>query len=312
MSQLSKIETHVIDGLNRLAFQYRGKSNFENLLRVFLNRFQNLENCYSDFYDRLSLTNSSGQQLDNFGKIVGQNRDGNNDETYRILLRAKVGINVSRSLPENLINIVKELTTKPVETWEISRRRADIVGHTSGVDFRYDTNAEGLIIRVVNDDFLNNLKPGDTMNGFEITENKSLLISGFVWRNLETTGIPDFPVIGESFEFIFSSPMRIPKVQYMNLGGFESAVGSDGIALSPVGTVMLSLQEVVAAGSRVNYLSIYKPEAESFAFSGTDAGGGFGEGELATLYTIPGFFEFNAGEGFGSIKDPLAGGQFAA
>ena len=312
MSQLVKINSHVTDGLNRLISQYRNKENFNKLLTKLIERYQELENFLFDFSTRLDIQKSRGTQLDNFGGLVGQRREGNNDDTYRILLRTRIGINTSRSLPVNLTDIVKELTTKPLETFMIQRTRADILDSRAGAVFRHMPGAKNFLIRVLNDDFLNDLKAGDSINGFNILTNTLVNLGGFDYRNISATDLPDFPFIGANFEFTFTTPMRVPLVKYHNLGNLQFFISTNGIVLTQVEHLINAISQVSPAGSRLDYLSVYLPGSQSFAFAGNDDGSGFNEGELATLYTIPGDFEFNGGDGFGSIKDPLAGGKFIA
>ena len=234
------------------------------------------------------------------------------DRIYKILLRTRIGVNTSKSVPENLIDIVKELTTKPEENFSIERTRADILDSRAGLVFRHQPGAKNVLIRVGTDTFLNDLVVGDTLNGFSITSNTAVMLGGFAYRNIGATDLPTIPFIGARFTFNFLKPGRTPKIRYYGLGGYESAIGTDGIALTDIDIIVEALQQIVPAGSRTNYLSVYLPEEESFAFSGSDDGGGFNEGRLATLYTIPGIFEFDAGDGFGSVRDPLVGGKFVA
>jgi hypothetical protein len=114
MSDVTKIENHVDDGLKRLLEQWKNKDNMENILRSLLGGVQELEETFFDLRDeRLDLSNSNtvGQQLDNYGEIVGQDRNNLDDDFYRVLLNAKIGINVSNGEPERVINTLKLLTS---------------------------------------------------------------------------------------------------------------------------------------------------------------------------------------------------------
>ena len=312
MSQLLKIDSHSREAVARLISQFQGKPRMVKIIETLATRTQTLENCLFQFYERLDLLTSVGNQLDNFGEIVGQDRNSVSDQIYRILLRTKIGINTSQSIPQNLIDIVSELTTKPLETWSIQRTRADILDSRAGLVFRHQPGAKNVLIRVGNDEFLNDLKVGEIMNGFAITSNTGVMLGGFAYRNIGATDLPTIPFIGAQFEFTFSSPMRIPTVKYRGLGNLQFFISTDGIVLTQIENVMNSILQISPAGSRVDYLSVYVPDAQSFAFAGNDDGGGFDQGYFASLYTIPGTFEFDAGEGFGSLEDPLAGGKLIA
>lgn len=92
MSQLVKIESHVSDALNRLISQYREKPNFRKIITKLTERHQALENCFFQMSERLDIQNSEGVQLDNFGGLVGQAREGNDDDIYKVLLLSLIHI----------------------------------------------------------------------------------------------------------------------------------------------------------------------------------------------------------------------------
>lgn len=111
----TQIITHEEDALNRLLFQYKGKENLEKLIKdLYTTRTQSLENGLFQLYGRLDIDNSSGIQLDNIGTIVGQNRLGLPDATYRLFLKAKIGANVSEGDIPRVIDVWKLITNANV------------------------------------------------------------------------------------------------------------------------------------------------------------------------------------------------------
>ncbi len=68
-------------------------SNLFNSL--FGNQIQEIENAARKILYNVSIDNSEGTQLDNIGTIVNQSRLGYDDTYYRILIKVKIGINVS-------------------------------------------------------------------------------------------------------------------------------------------------------------------------------------------------------------------------
>lgn len=73
----------------------------------FGNQIQELENKARELFYILNIDHSEGEQLDNIGELVGQDRLGYNDEYYRILLKVKIGINVSEGDIERILSLWK-------------------------------------------------------------------------------------------------------------------------------------------------------------------------------------------------------------
>lgn len=76
---------------------------------LFGNQIQNLEDAIRKLFYNINIDNSEGVQLDNIGTIVGQPRLGYNDIYYKILLKVKIGINVSEGDIERIITLWKLL-----------------------------------------------------------------------------------------------------------------------------------------------------------------------------------------------------------
>jgi hypothetical protein len=112
MSDIIQILDHVAQGLDRRLEQWRGKPNIEAAIRAIIGGKQELEDTFFDLFNkRLSLADAEGEQLDQYGTIVGQERLNFNDEFYRILLIARIGINISNGEPERIISTLKLFTS---------------------------------------------------------------------------------------------------------------------------------------------------------------------------------------------------------
>jgi len=108
---VTQISDHAQAAKDRLLFQYKGKVNIEALLdSLGGQQIQDLENILFDLNSRLDIENSEGVQLDNIGLIVGQPRNGQDDVTYRLFLRAKAGRNVSEGDIERVLSVWKIIT----------------------------------------------------------------------------------------------------------------------------------------------------------------------------------------------------------
>lgn len=108
---ITQITDHAAQAKARLLFQYQGKANIEALLdSLGGQQIQDLENILFDINTRLDIDNSEGVQLNNIGLIVGQPRNGQNDITYRLFLKAKAGVNVSEGDIERVLSVWKIIT----------------------------------------------------------------------------------------------------------------------------------------------------------------------------------------------------------
>lgn len=84
---------------------------FKQLLTdIFGTKIQELEEVFRQLLLRLDIDNAVGAQLDGIGSIVGQAREGNDDDKYKILIKLRIGINVSEGTIEDIITIWKLVT----------------------------------------------------------------------------------------------------------------------------------------------------------------------------------------------------------
>ena len=108
---IDQITDHAAQAKARLLFQYQGKANIEALLdSLGGQQIQDLEDILFDVNTRLDIDNSEGVQLNNIGLIVGQPRNGQDDITYRLFLKAKAGVNVSEGDIERVLSVWKIIT----------------------------------------------------------------------------------------------------------------------------------------------------------------------------------------------------------
>ncbi len=107
---LVKKEDHVDEGIANLIEQFKNKDNLRKFLTSFLEQIQDLEDAFDQI---LTLTDvvavAFGQQLDNLGLIVGEERFGRSDEQYRIAIDTRILLNNSSGTPENIIALIRAL-----------------------------------------------------------------------------------------------------------------------------------------------------------------------------------------------------------
>jgi len=124
MSDFTPITDHEDEAVARLAAEFR-KPRIEGVVRAFVGPFQDQEDALKDIQELRWLETATGLQLDNLGTIVGEKRKGKTDEVYRRFLRARVQINTSKGVAENLIRLFNTITESP-ESFYATYRPAEI------------------------------------------------------------------------------------------------------------------------------------------------------------------------------------------
>ncbi len=92
---LSKDTEHVLQSLARLIAQYVDKPRMEALTAIYAEQVQDLEDAWWELATERFVDTAVGVQLDILGVIVGQDRNGLDDDTYRALIRARIKANNS-------------------------------------------------------------------------------------------------------------------------------------------------------------------------------------------------------------------------
>lgn len=106
---MNQIVNHTDQALDRLITQYKEKPNIEGIITTYGTQVQEIENMLFDVLNERSIQASIGQQLDNFGTIIGQPRQGFDDDVYRVLLYNRIAQINSEGTIEEVISIFKTL-----------------------------------------------------------------------------------------------------------------------------------------------------------------------------------------------------------
>lgn len=147
MSNIVKITNHTEQGLDRRREQWRNKPNLEKAIKALIGGTQEIEEMLFDLNDkRLNLNQAEGWQLDQFGTIVRQSRMEFNDDFYRILLLARIGINISNGEPERIIDTLKLLT------------RANFIHYMNLNEYEIAMGSDGVINPLSVDFLISNLQ----------------------------------------------------------------------------------------------------------------------------------------------------------
>lgn len=145
--EIVKITDHEAQAFARFMEQWKNKTNMERVVRALIGGYPEMETAGFDLLDKtLNIDNAEGEQLDVIGIIVGQQRLGFDDAFYRILLRVRIGINVSEGEPARIISTAKILTN------------ADFVHYMNLRNGEIAIGTDGIIDVVTKDFLLSNLQ----------------------------------------------------------------------------------------------------------------------------------------------------------
>ena len=101
----SKIDDHAGEALARLPQQFADKPNVEKMINALAVPAQALEAALWQLLTERTIDTAVGTQLDELGAIVGEDRSGRDDTTYRRYIRARVLANKSQGLNSDIIKV---------------------------------------------------------------------------------------------------------------------------------------------------------------------------------------------------------------
>ena len=131
--------TQVEQALALFSTQFRESEKVNDFMRCFLRPLDEVKTVHEDLKQNRWLDTSEGQQLDEIGAIVGEERQGRTDDKYREAIRFRIFINLSKTEPETMIKAVKVLTDATfVRYWE----------HGNGAGFQLFTNGPNVFTEV--------------------------------------------------------------------------------------------------------------------------------------------------------------------
>lgn len=118
MTELTHITDHVRAALLHLNGPFVGKPRIASIVKAFVLEVQALEDAIQSVLTLRQLDNAGLEQLKVLGKIVGQFHASEDVETYRGYVRARILANRSGGTINDLLRIVKALSTGSV-TWHL-------------------------------------------------------------------------------------------------------------------------------------------------------------------------------------------------
>lgn len=116
---------------SRLTGQFDKSTKLQALIREVVAPLGALESVADLLVSDRWIDTAVGAQLDGCGEIVGEQRSGRTDEAYRIALRFRVFINVSKATPTDMVRGLKFLT-EPTDTQYLETYPATALLFTNG------------------------------------------------------------------------------------------------------------------------------------------------------------------------------------
>jgi hypothetical protein len=116
MTELVRVEDHTQQALELLIDAYKGLPRLSGLIASFTNRIQEFEDINWDVLNKRLLdytdrngnpAHAAGAQLDVIGRLVGRGRNGQDDATYLVYIRAQIFLNKSRALRGDVVTLLQ-------------------------------------------------------------------------------------------------------------------------------------------------------------------------------------------------------------
>jgi hypothetical protein len=129
-------KTTYVSETETLLTEMMRKPNIMGMLASFSQQVQDLENAIFAVLNGRDINNAEGVQLDGLGALVGEPRNGRDDTTYRLRIRARIKLNVSSGTPNEILELfallidsgqTAKLVEKPPASFNLT------IGGTSGV-----------------------------------------------------------------------------------------------------------------------------------------------------------------------------------
>lgn len=106
---MEKITDHDAAAKARLAEQYKAKTKLLGIITALTSQIQTTEDAIWQTYAERLLDVAVGTQLDDLGAVVGQERGGSDDTTYRLQIRARVKLNRSSGTGPEILEMFELL-----------------------------------------------------------------------------------------------------------------------------------------------------------------------------------------------------------
>jgi len=180
---LQYVTTHVEEGLDKRLDYIKKSVKFAGLLESYSNQIQALEDAIHSVY-RITIDNAAGVTLDYEGEIVGELRQGREDEPYRLAIKARIQINNSSGTIEDILTALTNFLDRSYEFTEIYPA-AFLVRIVDGLDPYNDPDPD-LFIALLDD-----VKPAGVKAYFQYSEDVDLYTFRFASGDVDEANEDD-------------------------------------------------------------------------------------------------------------------------
>lgn len=104
----------VQEGLNFLIDFWKNKPKVQGLLKSQLREIQEIEDVAFQLLNDRNVNDAVGVQLDVIGNLVGEKREGRNDEPYRQAILLRISLNRSDGTPPVILDILNLISGSPI------------------------------------------------------------------------------------------------------------------------------------------------------------------------------------------------------
>lgn len=110
--------THVETGISKLPSQFANSPILKELLQIYLEEIDELEQCIADIKTQRNVSDAEGVQLDGLGDILGKKREGLADVDYKQVLEVQKILNAGEGQYATALQMWRTLLGSPTATLE--------------------------------------------------------------------------------------------------------------------------------------------------------------------------------------------------
>ncbi len=103
---LTESTDFVTRALAKLPEQFKGRVKFAAFLSSFIEQAQDVEAVLFEIVNETHLETAVGESLNVLGRIVGEDRQGLDDDAYRLRIKARIRLNLSSGTVEDILEIL--------------------------------------------------------------------------------------------------------------------------------------------------------------------------------------------------------------
>lgn len=114
------------EAIARLLSWFKDDAEWQTYVGVLADEVQELEDAAWDVIVQRQLDSAEGAQLDQWGDLLDEDRQGLGDDEYRGVLRAKILVNLSQGRADDLYGVAIALAS-PLSVWVVEYQPATVL-----------------------------------------------------------------------------------------------------------------------------------------------------------------------------------------